>query len=1524
MNELPDDLVLSPQPLIGLIGCQSLHSQIIDCLSTKNVTDFERIHPTTPSNNNTPILTSTIGGDNRRNSGQYSSSPSIDPFSILHNNNNNNTSNYSNSPSSLSNQLGELSLQQKSLSQFDELWKSPTQKVGTPILTSAATGGEAGGWRFQNSNIPLFKTVPLETDSLSFKKEKKVEVNPHPMGILKANWIHKHTFSIPSVVSLFLQWPDDKNNSKAHDQMLQQVDLVRTNMKSRNIKLIVIIVTSIVLDHEEKVNTIRKKADIDPKYFLFLNKQDIKPFVKKWERLALELSEQYYKEMCQYTKSQIAKSNHPFLSIRYNFKIAFYSEFFRGDNSTSLKYYRDCYNLLNYKSNNDSRGIRFAEIRSLASFFNFKICKISMLNSDIATTTTTPTNTTPNTPNSITTNPSISITPSIPILATTTLTTSTPGGTILSPTGTPGMMQQPSSQQQQQAQFSTSPLQSQYQPSYLQQQSLQPSQPQQQIQQSGTGFFYQQQQQSQQSQQSQQQILLQQQQNQFEKQIKLIQDSLNQFEKHIKTFKIYMGPAEKEFTHCIWLAREYQIFAELLELCPSIIRSNFNTNPGFYYQISAKHQGNRRDSFKALSNHYKENVNVLEYRDIKPKFDLSNLTYIGQPPPVGSHPLDDNNNNNNNTNNTNNISNNNNTQLQTYEEQLTIADENDLSKSIAIELSLNYTNLIIKTLVKAYDQSTVSGNHRILSFIESLIAYEYFISKQYDLALKYYNKNAFTYRREKWTTLLTHSLSMLLKSVHYLNLPTNYIGYALDYLSPELNNTVADRANIQNTIIHILTDGAQKLSPPLSLEKSLDINMDHVHPLLDCRVQFPSSFTFTNSTTEFYVVIGSHFPNPIRFSALKVIFSEKSYNKSIHDKQPIQSPINQSTIKRDDHSRQDLIFLPDESRLFTFKLEVAKEKMELECLSVILELGNIGSPTKTINFVWNVQEWAIKSDETEIEKKIKDPSSLLISTTTTPPIQNKLKDKNIKTTQQQQQQQPPKTLEKLNPYKKFLERSSIRILDHESLIQIKCNHSSPAIVNEFYEIELEIINNDAEIKGGTIRFEIQQSQQTTTLLQQNPQQPLPQTQHSHHHHQQQQQQQQQQLQQQQLQQQQQQQQLQQQQQSVNIININNQSCEKGIYLEPNRSTPLSEMKLTTIKETKSFKKMFYVYSSVVDENKLLISISYETKTGEISHTSKLFTIPVVVGFNTQFQFFNEHLQLITDLYDQGVQTRENLLLLSEIKSQLPFNIIIENTKLSISTAAESARNATLLSPNVANNNPNTPNNNPNNNNPNNNPNNPNNNSGGVNNNIINNLNMILDDSINNLPVAQLLSDSNKLLKDVELSKNTTYSGWFNLIPLVISESISFGSFIIEWRRKGQSSKIISTLPIQLPYIRTTPNPFLAKVHVPSFGIVGQPLTQSIIIKNNTNFLQEFDLQVINPPSYGNSDIPFFFSGDKQSTFSIHPDSTHEIKHILLPLVAGKLNLPHFKIISKRFNKELSKTKNTNNFIFVKPNLNWNQ
>lgn len=120
--------------------------------------------------------------------------------------------------------------------------------------------------------------------------------------------------------------------------------------------------------------------------------------------------------------------------------------------------------------------------------------------------------------------------------------------------------------------------------------------------------------------------------------------------------------------------------------------------------------------------------------------------------------------------------------------------------------------------------------------------------------------------------------------------------------------------------------------------------------------------------------------------------------------------------------------------------------------------------------------------------------------------------------------------------------------------------------------------------------------------------------------------------------------------------------------------------------------------------------------------------------------------------------------------------------------------------------------------------------------------------------------------------------------------------------------IISKLPI--PPLIINVSPFSVKIDVPSVSVVGTLIPLTISITNHTELLQEFAVTV-------KENTHFLFSGDKTGTFCVHPNASFNFRHNLVPLTAGRQPLPQYEIISKRFNKELSQTKQIQH-IFIKP------
>ena len=85
---------------------------------------------------------------------------------------------------------------------------------------------------------------------------------------------------------------------------------------------------------------------------------------------------------------------------------------------------------------------------------------------------------------------------------------------------------------------------------------------------------------------------------------------------------------------------------------------------------------------------------------------------------------------------------------------------------------------------------------------------------------------------------------------------------------------------------------------------------------------------------------------------------------------------------------------------------------------------------------------------------------------------------------------------------------------------------------------------------------------------------------------------------------------------------------------------------------------------------------------------------------------------------------------------------------------------------------------------------------------------------------------------------------------------------------------------------------------------------TVTIHNYTGYLQELVLTVKEAEA-------FALAGMRISAFRIPPGRDMRLRATLVPLVAGRHALPHFHLLSKRFDKELPQTK-LKRFVYVQP------
>lgn len=240
-----------------------------------------------------------------------------------------------------------------------------------------------------NSDKPPINTLALpDFDKISvFAKSKdsgdsSSPSSSPPAGILKRDWLLKHRTKIPAVaVALF---PSDHVSGDPAQwlQLSTLLDHLKTVIRTRNTKLVVVVVQSSPEDdmNEDRMIALRKRAELDPKYILNFSLRDTSEVKQSLNRLGSVLADLihiYYREEGRRVKTRVEKRNFNSaeLGIRCCFKVAVYAEF-RRDWVEALKFYEDAYHMLREMVGTSTRlpAIqRLVEIKTLAEQLHFKI-----------------------------------------------------------------------------------------------------------------------------------------------------------------------------------------------------------------------------------------------------------------------------------------------------------------------------------------------------------------------------------------------------------------------------------------------------------------------------------------------------------------------------------------------------------------------------------------------------------------------------------------------------------------------------------------------------------------------------------------------------------------------------------------------------------------------------------------------------------------------------------------------------------------------------------------------------------------------------------------------------------------------------------------------------------------------------------------------------------------------------------------------------------------------------------------------
>ncbi|ORY05966.1 hypothetical protein K493DRAFT_203903 [Basidiobolus meristosporus CBS 931.73] len=210
---------------------------------------------------------------------------------------------------------------------------------------------------------------------------------------------------------------------------------------------------------------------------------------------------------------------------------------------------------------------------------------------------------------------------------------------------------------------------------------------------------------------------------------------------------------------------------------------------------------------------------------------------------------------------------------------LKASESTDLSTqdSINTEKKFDHTAIIIELLTKSYEQFKKYKNARMTLFLASEIAKSYYEGGKFEMALKFFERIAKTYRKENWSTILASILHSSLVCSRELKLWKNAIGYLIELLSDEVTLNIEMREGYQRELVEILsrqTDDNQQIP--------MIIDLDQMNTFVHFGIQFERGNAFVGAPVKFQLTATTSCPLPLEISSLRLVFNDSSFDHHFH------------------------------------------------------------------------------------------------------------------------------------------------------------------------------------------------------------------------------------------------------------------------------------------------------------------------------------------------------------------------------------------------------------------------------------------------------------------------------------------------------------------------------------------------------------------------------------------------------------------------------------------------------------------
>ncbi|KAJ1558908.1 hypothetical protein HK096_006580 [Nowakowskiella sp. JEL0078] len=398
----------------------------------------------------------------------------------------------------------------------------------------------------------------------------------------------------------------------------------------------------------------------------------------------------------------------------------------------------------------------------------------------------------------------------------------------------------------------------------------------------------------------------------------------------------------------------------------------------------------------------------------------------------------------------------------------------------------DHPSVIVELLTKAYEHFKKQKSSRTTLFIASEIARIYEESGKYDMAFKFFERIAKTYRKENWASLLVSVLESSIRSAKLMGMWNSVVEALVETLSEKLTPYPDDRSNRWIEILDILSTKRPVIVAPQALQQTpessprhslaltsavadqfqVNVNMDHITSFLTCTVQFQKSNTFIGSPMHFQITIASEtllIPTSpkIRIQRLRIQFSDPRFDHVFIDDGTIESDSEYSPYQLTDCTNCTWEVAGSNAKCWTKKIDLSfvegckrvfegvvapTEPMDVKIVAVTMVVERLNS------FLGNENAMASLSLCFNISERVEDLFS------------------------------KRKWLNRTNDNKlKFVvldgsgEQSTLRVIRRQPNLGVKFLHEPPGYLEEIYVVTVCVSNEENEDMIGYIDIDFRAS-----------------------------------------------------------------------------------------------------------------------------------------------------------------------------------------------------------------------------------------------------------------------------------------------------------------------------------------------------------------------------------------------------------------------------------------------------------------